>query len=134
MTIRRIPYQQTWEIRHEVLWPNQPIDHVKLSTDPDGWHFGLFVNDRLVAVVSAFVTDKEAQFRKFATREAEQGKGYGTQLLDHLIEELRVGGVTNIWCNARLDKTYFYERFGLTRTTERFSKGGIDYVIMRGEV
>ncbi len=130
MEVKRIPYESTWNIRHEVMWPGQVIDYVKLPNDKNGSHFGLFVNDKLVSIVSAFISGEEAQFRKFATVKEEQGKGYGSKLLTYLMKELTTDRIERIWCNARVDKTGFYERFGMKKTDRSFSKGGIDYIIM----
>ncbi len=122
----------TWAIRHQVLWPNEPFDYVKISTDEEGIHLGCFVDDELVAVISGFINHetKEAQFRKFATLPEEQGKGYGTLLLSHLIKEMTERGAKRIWCNARLNATSLYERHGMHKTDQYFEKGGFDYVVM----
>ena len=130
MRIEQIAPHQTWRIRHEVMWPDRELDYVKLPEDDEGVHFGLYVEGKLVSVVSAFENGKEAQFRKFATLEAHQGKGYGSQLLNYLFEWLTEQGAVRIWCNARIEKCGFYERFGMVKTDETFQKGGKDYVVM----
>lgn len=116
------------------MWPDKSLDHVKLPNDKHGIHYGLFSDDKMTSIVSAFITDNEAQFRKFATLNDEQGKGYGSKLLNHLFHELAKLEITKIWCNARTDKTRFYERFGMIETKRRFDKGGISYVIMEKSV
>ncbi|MEH0156646.1 GNAT family N-acetyltransferase [Limibacter armeniacum] len=128
--LKEIEASQTWQIRHQVMWPDKPIDYVKLDEDKKGMHFGLEVEGKLVSIVSLFVENGEAQFRKFATLEEEQGKGYGSKLLTHLMDAVAELGVTRVWCNARANKTTFYNRFGLKETRNQFSKGGLDYVIM----
>ena len=128
--IKEISYPSTWEIRHKVMWPEKPLAFVKLPKDEEGLHLGLFLNDCLVSIVSAFIIDGEAQFRKFATLEEVQGKGYGSQLLSHLFNRLIKMKVQKIWCNARVDKVPFYQRFGLVKTENYFSRGEIKYVIM----
>lgn len=132
MTILHITPEQTWEIRHRVMWPNQPFDYVKIANDNEGLHFGYFVDGKLITVISGFFNEetKEAQFRKFATLREFQGKGYGSQLLSHLIVELTSLGATRIWCNARVNATALYERFGMHKTNQIFTKLGIDYVVM----
>ncbi len=112
------------------MWPNKPLEYVKLPQDADGMHYGLYLEEILVSVISLFVNGDEAQFRKFATLTDQQGKGLGSELLEHLINEAKSHGVRRLWCNARMDKTGFYERFGMTTTDQTFSKGDIDYVIM----
>lgn len=130
MEIRNIPYSSTWAIRHQVMWPDRTIEYVKLPHDKDGQHFGLFIEDEIVSIVSVFLVGKVAQFRKFATLKEEQGKGYGSRLLSYVIEKLISSNIEKVWCNARSNKAKYYERFGLQRTNQSFSKGGIDYVIM----
>ncbi|KAJ3773648.1 hypothetical protein FB446DRAFT_731992 [Lentinula raphanica] len=60
LTIRNIHVERTLSLRHEVLWPDMPVEVVKLPEDEDGWHFGAFIEDPLgkddlVAVISLFV-------------------------------------------------------------------------------
>ncbi len=66
-TIKEITTQEVLPIRHEVMWPDQPLDFVKLENDDTAIHLGLYVHNQLVSVISLFITDNEAQFRKFAT-------------------------------------------------------------------
>ena len=128
--IASIPPQATWPIRQQVMWPDKPLDYVKLDQDDQGLHLGLKVEGKLVSIISAFIRGNEAQFRKFATLTEEQGKGYGSHLLSYLIAELEEQGIEKIWCNARQEKAGFYARFGLMQTAKTFSRGGIKYVIM----
>ena len=130
MEVKKIPFESTWEIRHKVMWPDRTIDYVKLPNDKNGIHFGLFVTGRMVSIVSVFITGQEAQFRKFATLQEEQGKGYGTVLLSFIMQDLTSRNITRIWCNARINRSRFYEKFGLVKTDTSFMKGGIEYVIM----
>ncbi|MEI7025540.1 GNAT family N-acetyltransferase [Paenibacillus sp. y28] len=130
MEIRTIACEQTWELRHQVMWPDRELDYVKLPDDPDGVHFGLYAGDVLVSVISLFRQDGAVQFRKFATLQREQGKGYGAKLLEYAMEQARSWGAELIWCNARTNKAGYYEKFGLAQTDIRSSKGGKDYVRM----
>ncbi|MBB5647350.1 GNAT family N-acetyltransferase [Pedobacter cryoconitis] len=129
--VKEIEAADTWGLRHRVMWPEKSIDYVKLDEDKDGVHFGLFNDERLVSVISLFITGKEAQFRKFATDSIVQGNGYGTKLLQHVLLVAQQNKVETIWCNARVDKASFYKRFGLVETDQKFNKGGIDYVMMQ---
>ncbi|MFC4321237.1 GNAT family N-acetyltransferase [Litchfieldia salsa] len=129
-TIRRIDMQDAWTIRHHVMWPDQPFDFIKLEDDPSGIHFGLFSDKDLVSVISLFISNEEAQFRKFATVEHEQGKGYGSVLLSYLLKEAKSYEVKRIWCNARENKINFYKKAGLQETKDRFVKAGKAYIIM----
>ncbi|TVY07841.1 GNAT family N-acetyltransferase [Paenibacillus cremeus] len=130
MEIKRIEKEQAWQLRHEVMWPERELAYVILEDDDAGVHYGLFVQERLVSVVSLFIDGTEAQFRKFATRVSEQGKGYGSQLLKHMLQEAEEACVQRIFCNARSNKAAFYRKFGLVETETTFTKGGKQYVIM----
>nr|WP_231841407.1 GNAT family N-acetyltransferase [Amphibacillus xylanus] len=112
------------------MWPDKPFDYIKVNGDDTAIHYGLFRDNKLISVISLFLSDKEAQFRKFATLEEEQGKGFGSQLLNYTLEQARLFGAERVWCNARSNKNTFYQKFGLKETASRFTKGGKDYVIM----
>ena len=132
--IEQIAYQNTWPIRHKVMWPDHPFDFVKIPEDPSGQHYGLFVENQLVSIISVFIREDEAQFRKFATVIEHQGKGYGGKLLAYILAELEAQKMKRIWCNARMNKTALYERYGLMATNETYVKGGIDFVIMEKRI
>lgn len=130
MEIRQLEPEQVLEIRQQVLWPGKPLAYVKLPEDDKGLHFGGIAAGRLVSVVSLFVDGRQAQFRKFATLTEEQGKGYGSRLLQHVLEEAARRGAGRIWCNARTSKASYYARFGLAPIGECMEKDGVSYVIM----
>ncbi|KQL41390.1 GNAT family acetyltransferase [Bacillus sp. FJAT-25509] len=130
MAIRQVNKEDVWELRHKVMWPDQPFDYIKLKDDDLGEHYGLFKGFTLISVISIFIINGECQFRKFATLQQEQGKGYGSTLLDYVINEVQNYNVRKIWCNARKNKVNFYKKFGLEETNTSFIKDGKDYVIM----
>ncbi len=128
--IKLINASETLLIRHKVMWPDKPIEYVELPNDENGRHFGLFVNGEITSILSLFVEDNEAQFRKFATVVEFQGLGYGTFLLERIIDLVNKEGIRRLWCNARVEKSNFYERFNLKPTDKKYEKGGIEFVIM----
>jgi GNAT superfamily N-acetyltransferase len=128
--IKQITTSEVLPIRHKVMWPNKPIAYVGLANDENARHFGLFVNGEIASILSIFVENNEAQFRKFATLTEFQGLRYGTMLLKSIIDLVEKEGIRKLWCNARLEKLKFYERFNLKPTDKKFVKGGIEYVIM----
>ncbi|WP_017811595.1 GNAT family N-acetyltransferase [Paenibacillus shenyangensis] len=130
MPIQQITKEQAWQLRHEVMWPDRELDYVQLKNDDQGAHYGLFVDRQLVSVLSLFIDNNEAQFRKFATLAHQQGQGYGSQLLAYVIQQAEQAGVRRIYCNARTEKTGFYSKFGLLPTGDSFVRGGKSYVIM----
>lgn len=128
--IKQIKASETLDIRHKVMWPDKPMSYVELPNDAKGRHFGLFVNGELTSIISLFVVHNEAQFRKFATILKFQGLGYGTMLLESIIDVVKNDGIKMLWCNARVEKSNFYERFGFKLTDKTYEKGGIEFVIM----
>jgi GNAT superfamily N-acetyltransferase len=130
LLIQPVTPEATYALRHQMLWPDKPLDYVKIAEDADGYHLGAFRQDDLVAVISLFISGVEARFRKFATRPDCQRQGIGSQLLRHVFEEARRLGATRIWCDARLDSAAFYARFGMRLEGEVFYKGPVAYVRM----
>ncbi len=128
--IRQISLAETLPIRHKVMWPNKSIAYVQLPNDEEAFHFGLFLGEEIASIISIFESNEEVQFRKFATLDKYQGLGYGTILLNKIIEVVHKKGVKKLWCNARSEKSKFYERFHLNPTGKNFMKGGIEYLIM----
>ncbi|MDO7874658.1 GNAT family N-acetyltransferase [Hymenobacter sp. ASUV-10] len=131
--IRLITPADTYALRHQVLWPDKPLDYVRIDDDAAGCHFGAFRGEELLSVISLFITGPEARFRKFATHPDYQGQGLGTALLQHVLSEARRQGARRIWCDARQDSAGFYARFGLQPEGEIFYKGPIPYQRMMME-
>ncbi|WP_375448222.1 GNAT family N-acetyltransferase [uncultured Fibrella sp.] len=117
----------TYPLRHSVLWPDKPLDYVRIDDDEQGHHYGTYLDSELVAVISLFVDGGSARFRKFATRPDQQNKGLGTSLLHHVFAEARRLGARTICCDARISAAAFYQRFGMQRTGAIFYKGLIPY-------
>lgn len=130
MEIREIESSQTWQIRHEVMWPNQPFEFVQLEEDDLGMHFGVFDQQKLVSIVSCFITNDEMQFRKLATLEDFQGKGIASKLIIYILELAKQKNLKKVWCNARSNKKTFYEKFGMIDTHKIFNKAGQGFTIM----
>lgn len=59
-------------------------------------YLGLFDDDRLIAFAGALITFDSADIIKVAVSKDEQGKGFGRQILNELIKELKLNGVTEI--------------------------------------
>lgn len=120
----------TWRIRHVSMYPDQPFDFVKLENDFDGIHFGIYVDYELTGVVSLFLENEAAQFRKLAVLPAAQHQGLGTQLMNYLIDFCKIQKLTKLWCNARVNSKEFYIKFGFHETNQTYSAAGFDFVRM----
>lgn len=128
--IKEVALREALHVRQKVMWPDKDLDFVKVPKDENALHLGLYVNQKVISVVSLFIQGQEAQFRKFATLVEYQGMGYGSHLLSFAFHHLGTQGVQRIWCNARMAKKEFYQKFGLTETEKTFIKEGIPYLIM----
>lgn len=130
MIIKLIQPSDTWQIRHKVMWPDQPLAFVQLDEDESGLHFGFFIEEKLVSIVSCFISDDEMQFRKLATLPEYQGLGIASGLLKYVFQLARKKELRRIWCNARSNKKSFYEKLGMKDTFQTFSKAGQEFTIM----
>ena len=130
MEIRTISWEQTIPLRHRVLWPNKPQEFCHVEGDPEGLHFGAFIDDALVCVASVFFNHNQARLRKFATDERYQNQGIGSKVLLHIIDFLKTSSTECFWCDARETALDFYMRFDMHKSSERFFKSGVPYFKM----
>lgn len=133
MILQEISLEEVWKIRQEVFWPEKPLEFIQLENDHNALHLGLMAPD-LISVVSLFKEGTDMQFRKLATRKEYQGKGFGTKLMREIIQKAQKEGYNRIWCNARVSKKSFYEKFDMKETGQYFSKDGIEFTIMEIQI
>lgn len=128
--ILEAPLNEVLIIRQKVMWPDKDINYVKVEGDEKAIHYGIKINDQWISIVSLFYEEDQVQFRKFATLKEYQNKGFGTELLTFVFNQIKESNVKRIFCNARREKTNFYKKFGMEETKEIFIKGGREYIIM----
>lgn len=131
MQIQQVPYEVILQMRRDVMYPALSLEEMKLPDDSRGQHWGIYEGDRFVSVVSLFENNKRWQFRKFATLEACQGKGYGSVLLKWLLQYVKEKQATGLWCNARCNALGFYRRQGLERFGDTWRDKGFEFVKMQ---
>ena len=130
LSIEQIVPRLTWKLRGEVLYPEQSIHSMGLPEDEDGMHFGAFMENKIVGVVSLFKTDSEFQFRKLAIEPSWQYKRVGSSLLEFVTAFARINGGKRLWCNARISAVDFYLKAGFRSTGNSFIKNEITYQIV----
>lgn len=128
--IDKVPLDLVWQIRQRVMYPDASLAAVQLPDDEDGQHLGIWINEKPVTIVSLFRDGDRFQFRKFATVTDQQGKGYGSLLLQHIVQLVTERHAAALWCNARVSATSFYARFGFSTRGEPWQKNGIDFIKM----
>ena len=114
MDIRTVDIDTIWQVRQQVMYPQEQISYVQLPEDSSGKHLGLYIGGKLGSIGSLFERGNDIQFRKFATLVEEQGKGYGSQLLGHVMQQAGADGKQLIWCNARVSASGFMKSLGCT--------------------
>lgn len=119
-----------WAIRQKAMYPNHPIEIVKLPKDETIFHFAWKVNDQIVSVIAVENEGQIFQFRKFATLPEFQNLGYGSQLLTEVLGWIQDQGALKVWCNARLSTSKYYQKFGLNIVGETYIKNDIAFVTM----
>lgn len=132
--IRETPIEKVLDMRHRIMYPDQTVEAMRLPDDAEGLHLGIYSGPELLSVVSLFERDKTLQFRKFATEIRHQGKGYGSLLLQHVMDYAEAGSWKSVWCNARLSAAGFYRRFGMEMTGEGWQQFGIDFIKMEKQL
>lgn len=130
MIITEIKGEETWGIRHAVMWPDKPVQFVRLEEDASGTHYGVYYKHQLTTVISCFIMGDSMQFRKFATLHEFQGMGLGASLLRYVIKTASAWHIERLWCNARLDKAPYYEKFGFAKTGLPFEREDITFITM----
>lgn len=128
--IEEISYEEILKIRQQVMYPDKDIEFVKLKDDANGLHMGYCIDEKPVCVFSLFLNENKIQLRKFATLEEFQKKGYGSKLLEWLINYATEMQFDSIWCNSRYNKREFYKKFGFEETDSIFEENGYKFIIL----
>mgnify|MGYP000903209569 CR=1 FL=1 len=130
MIISEAPYGEVLTIRQQVMYPDKDVDFVKLQDDDQAIHVGVYENNSLVSVMSIFLHGRDVQFRKLATLNSMQQKGYASALMQWLIDYANDMKLERLWCNSRKEAIDFYKKFGYEETDKQFTKNGYDYIVM----
>lgn len=131
LVVQQVPLEIIWQVRQQVMYPELSVADMALPDDANGRHLGLFENDGLRSVVSLFTHEKSLQFRKFATLEPYQGKGFGSHLLRHVFALARAEGIGTIWCNARTSALGLYQQLGMQPFGAQWQQHGRLFVKMQ---
>ena len=123
LQVKKIPFNKTFAVRHPVLRAGKPVETCYFEGDelPTTTHFGLFLEEKLLGVLSVFknecpiIESKNAyQYRGMAILAPYQNKKYGVLLLDAANTWVAEEQGDLIWFNAREKAIGFYERNGFT--------------------
>lgn len=132
--IKQITAEETYNLRHQVLRPNQSIKECQYPNDfsNSSFHIGAIKDSNLVSIASFYkelvpgTNHSEAfRLRGMATLENQRGQGIASQLLKFGLQHIRQQGPYLVWCNARTTASGFYEKLGFSRSSEVFEIEGI---------
>jgi predicted GNAT family N-acyltransferase len=127
---RPIRATETYELRHRILRPHQPLSACAYPCDtaPGALHIGSFLNERLIGIGSLLPDPRDYaahptswRLRGMAVQQDMRGTGAGGKILQALIDYARTQLLpAEIWCNGRANVKGFYERFGFVQEGDLF--------------
>jgi len=117
MIIKQIKAEETYPLRLSVLktceaYIYQYQDDFNQTTQ----HFGAFISDELVGIVSLMQSDnplfkeKQMQLRGMAVATNQHGKAIGAKLVLHVKKICEQQEFDVLWCNAREKVIKFYQK------------------------
>jgi predicted GNAT family N-acyltransferase len=128
--IRPIRTAETYDLRHRILRPHQPLSACAYPCDtaPGALHIGSFLNEQLIGIGSILPDPRENtplptswRIRGMAVQEDARGTGTGGKILQALIDYACTQPLpAEIWCNGRANVKGFYERFGFVQEGDLF--------------
>lgn len=134
MIIKQIKAEETYPLRLSVLKTcEEYIYHYQGDFDQTTQHFGAFIADELVGIVSLMQNDcplfkgKQMQLRGMAVANNLHGKSIGAQLVNKVKLVCKQLKTDVLWCNAREKVIKFYTKQGFKIIGQSFN---IEYVGM----
>jgi uncharacterized OsmC-like protein/GNAT superfamily N-acetyltransferase len=126
--VRRVPAEDTLELRQRVLRPHQTIAELAAESLSPGavWYAAVDDGDVVgtVGVIPEESPDSPAaapmRLRAMATAEAMRGRGLGSVILSAVLHHARRESSDLLWCAARASAVAFYRRAGFRPTSDPF--------------
>ena len=122
MIIKQISGEQTYDIRHKILRPNQALVDCQYPLDfnSDTIHLGAFIGEQLVSIASFFHENSDSfnlqnqyRLRGMATIPEFRNQKAGSSLINKAEEIMKDQKVELWWCNARTTVSNYYLKLGL---------------------
>lgn len=141
--IKQISYKETYPVRQIVLRPNRPLETCFFDGDEleSTIHFGGFVNNELVGIISLFKNDNplfdeeenQYQIRGMAVLDYFRKYGLGKKLVEYSEDYLKQNNISIIWFNARESAVGFYQKSGYEIIGNAFDipDVGVHYVMYK---
>lgn len=117
-------------IRREVFVVGQKVDpSLEYEFEVESHHYLLILDDEPVATARWRETAKGIKLERFATLAPHRGKGYGSRLLNSIMEDV-LPARKKIYLHSQMLAVPFYENHGFTLKGEKFEEAGIAHYLM----
>lgn len=115
-------------VKEQKCLPSEEFDEL----DALAHHYVLFENDIAVSTGRFRKTDKGIKLERIATLKAFRGKGYATNMLNHLINEacLNYLDIKHFYLHAQVNVLPLYEKLGFKAYGNTFMEADIVHQAM----
>lgn len=119
--VKEINAEMTYELRHQILRPHQPVSACQYDTDhhPGTFHVGAFSEDKLISIASfnverndALPFEKHYRLRAMATLDDYRMLGAGRRIVSFAEDNMKGRRYQLLWCNGRTTVQAYYEKLG----------------------
>lgn len=108
-----------------------PLSDDDLRGEERQLHFGLFLEDRLVACVTAVpLSTSEARIRQTAVAPSFQRQGLASEMMRQVEAQLAARGFTSLTMHARSSAVGFYQKLGFRVIGDEFIEVTIPHRVM----
>ena len=123
--------EQAFAIRHKVfvIGQNCPKD-LEYEFEEESTHFLLFKDRIPLATARHRKTEKGFKLERFAVVESARGKGYGMQILQAILHDLKEKKEVK-YMHAQQQVIPFYEKVGFKKVGDLFEEAGIMHYKMK---
>jgi predicted GNAT family N-acyltransferase len=127
----KILREKAFAIRHEVFVVGQDCPkELEYEFEEESTHFLLFEDEVALATARHRETEKGFKLERFAVLEVARGKGYGMQILQAILHDLKDEKKLK-YMHAQQQVIPFYEKVGFKKIGNLFEEAGIMHYKMK---
>jgi len=123
-------YRLARAIRHEVFVDEQNVpEELEYENDEEAVNYLLYADGLAKGTARWRETHAGIKLERFAVFASERGKGYGTLLLERILEDVMPSG-KRIYLHAQISAISYYLNAGFETEGHSFSEAGIEHYLM----
>ena len=123
-------YRLARAIRHEVFVDEQNVpEKLEYENDEEAVNYLLYDDGLARGTARWRDTPSGIKLERFAVFASERGKGYGTLLLEKILEDVITSG-KRIYLHAQISAVSYYLKAGFETVGHSFSEAGIEHYLM----